>query len=84
MSNEMTREEMLSMIAKLGAENAALKQRRAPAMTMKVSEKGAVSVYGQGKWPVTLYRSQWERLLAAKDEILAFIEANADSLAVKG
>lgn len=52
-------------------------------LTLKVSEKGAVSVYGMGKFPVTLYQGQWERLLAAGDEITRFIEANRAVLAVK-
>jgi hypothetical protein len=53
------------------------------ALTMKVSEKGALSIYGLGRFPVTLYRGQWERLLAAKPTIEAFIEANASLLSVK-
>jgi nucleoid DNA-binding protein len=52
-------------------------------MTMKVSEKGALSIYGLGRFPVTLYRGQWERLLAAKTDIEAFITTNATLLAVK-
>jgi hypothetical protein len=52
-------------------------------LTLKVSEKGALSIYGMGRFPVSLYREQWERLIAAKDEILAFIEANAEKLSVK-
>lgn len=52
-------------------------------LSMKVSDKGALSVYGLGRFPVTLYRGQWERLLGAKDEVLAFIEANAATLTVK-
>ena len=48
-----------------------------------MSKGGAVSVYGLGRFPVTLYRGQWERLLGAKDDILAFINANADRLSVK-
>ena len=50
---------------------------------MKVSEKGALSIYGMGRFPVSLYREQWGRLLAANDDILAFIEANVDKLSVK-
>src|ERR1700761_2798593 len=53
------------------------------ALTMKVSEKGALSVYGLGRFPVTLYRGQWERLLTAKPTLEAFIKANAALLAVK-
>jgi hypothetical protein len=52
-------------------------------LTLKVSEKGALSLYGMGRFPVTLYRGQWERLLAAKPEIEAFIKANDTLLAVK-
>ena len=53
------------------------------ALTMKVSEKGALSVYGLGRFPVTLYRGQWERLLAAAPQIEAFVTANSALLAVK-
>lgn len=73
---EMSRDELLALVGQLKA----AKQTK---LTMKVSEKGALSVYGMGRWPVTLYRGQWERLLAHKDEIVAFIEANASLLAVK-
>lgn len=54
-------------------------------ITCKVSDKGALSVYGLGRFPVTLYRSQWERLLAPETakQIGAFIEVNASLLAVK-
>ena len=65
----------------LRGENAKL--RAAKGHGMKVTDKGGLSVYGLGRFPVTLYRSQWEALLARKDEILAFIEANADKLASK-
>lgn len=51
--------------------------------TTKASSGGALSVYGLGRFPVTLYRSQWERLLGAADEITAFIAANTASLATK-
>ena len=52
-------------------------------ITMKVSEKGALSMYGFGQWPVTLYKSQWLRLLEAADDIQAFIKANAHALTEK-
>jgi len=71
-------EELLAKIAALEAQVA-----KRSTLTMKVSEKGALSIYGMGRFPVSLYREQWERLLAAKDDILAFIEANADKLSVK-
>ena len=59
-------------------------QRSAPkALTAKVSDKGAVSLYGLQRLPVTLYVGQWERLLAFADELKAFIEANRSKLSVK-
>lgn len=53
------------------------------ALSMKVSEKGALSIYGLGRFPVTLYRGQWERLLDAAPTIRSFIETNAALLSVK-
>jgi hypothetical protein len=59
-------------------------QRSAPkALTVKVSSKGGMSVYGLQRMPVTLYVGQWERLLAFADDLKAFIEANRGSLSVK-
>jgi len=52
-------------------------------LTIKVSKAGAVSVYGLQRWPVTLYKGQWERLLGIADNLKAFIEANSDQLADK-
>jgi hypothetical protein len=74
--------EMELEIARLRAENARLKAQKQSGR-IKVSAKGAVSVYGMGRWPVTLYRSQWEQLWAMKDEIVAFIDAHASELSVK-
>ena len=73
-------------LAKLRAENAQLrleKSMKGP-FGLKVSDKGGVSVYGMGRFPVTLYREQWEKLLARRDEILAFLEANSAKLSLKG
>jgi hypothetical protein len=53
------------------------------ALSMKVSEKGAISIYGLGRFPITLYRGQMERLIAHAPTISAFIEANAALLSVK-
>ena len=50
---------------------------------MKVSEKGALSVYGLGRFPVTLYKEQWSRLLDAADDIRAFLKENDDKLKAK-
>lgn len=71
-------------IAQLRAENDRLKRQAQSKLTLKVSDKGGLSVYGMGKWPVTLYRAQWERLLDSAVVIREFIEANAASLKVKG
>lgn len=73
-------------IARLTAEQNVLKERlkaQPKGITLKVSEKGALSVYGLGRFPVTLYRGQWERLLERAESIKAFIEANAQTLVVK-
>ena len=70
-------------IERLRAENERLKRTRDARLAMKVSEKGALSVYGMGRFPVTLYKEQWLRLLAMAEEIKAFIEANNDNLKSK-
>jgi hypothetical protein len=61
---------------RLRKENEALKKRPSSSVPMKVSEKGAVSVYGMGRFPVTLYKEQWLKLLDMSDEIRAFIAEN--------
>jgi hypothetical protein len=53
-------------------------------LTFKVSEKGGVSVYGLGRFPVTLYVEQWSKLLSSAEELKAFIEANRSKLKTKG
>jgi hypothetical protein len=74
---EETAEEKL---ARLEAENRALKdqieQRKPGQLRLKVSEKGALSVYGLGRFPVTLYKEQWWRLLDYADEMKAFLKEN--------
>jgi hypothetical protein len=80
----MATDDIQAELERLRAENAALKQRRSSAVSMKVSEKGAVSVYGLGRFPVTLYQEQWIKLLALADEIKAFIEENKSKLKAKG
>lgn len=70
-------------LERLRAENEALKKAGRGKLAMKVSEKGALSVYGMGRFPVTLYKEQWLRLLSMADEIKAFIEANQDTLKSK-
>lgn len=79
----MADQDVHAELARLRAENESLKQRRNSAISMKVSEKGAVSVYGLGRFPVTLYQEQWTKLLAMADQIKAFIEENKAQLKVK-
>lgn len=67
-------------IADLEAQNAALKAQEARKVTLKVSEKGAVSVYGMGRFPVTLYQEQWLKLLGMDVEVKAFITLHQDKL----
>lgn len=71
-------------LEQLRKENAMLKASKASAGTgLKVSEKGALSVYGLGRFPVTLYREQWEKLAERMPEIQGFIAANAAALKTK-
>ena len=72
----MTDEDLRAEIERLKAENEALKTPTRGQISLKVSEKGAVSVYGMGRFPVTLYKEQWEKLLATSDQIKKFIEVN--------
>ena len=67
-------------LERLRAENEALKARASKPLTLKVSAKGAVSVYGLGRFPVTLYKEQWERLLDMAADIRVFMDENAASL----
>lgn len=80
----MSSEDVQAELERLRAENAALKQKRNTSVSMKVSEKGAVSVYGLGRFPVTLYQEQWAKLLALSDDIKAFIEEHKSQLKAKG
>jgi hypothetical protein len=77
-------EELRAEIERLRAENETLKKPPVRGqMSMKVSEKGALSVYGLGRFPVTLYREQWEKLLGMSEEILRFILDNDERLKKK-
>jgi hypothetical protein len=76
-------EDLKAELERLKAENAALKARGAKGVSMKVSEKGAVSVYGLGRFPVTLYQEQWRKLLDMADDIRAFIQENEARLKKK-
>ena len=79
----MSEEQLRAELEKLKAENEALKTAKRATGIIKVSEKGAVSVYGLGRFPVTLYKEQWEKLLDMADELRAFIRENAGSLKTK-
>jgi hypothetical protein len=76
-------EEMKAEIERLRAENETLKKPARGQLSLKVSEKGALSVYGMGRFPVTLYREQWEKLMAMSDQIREFIQANDATLKKK-
>ena len=79
MSDENVKDEL----ERLRRENAALKKGASSSLRMKVSEKGALSIYGMGRFPVTLYKEQWLKLLDMADDIRAFITANEAQLKAK-
>jgi hypothetical protein len=79
----MSDEEMKAELERLRQENAVLKKGVAPGIRMKVSEKEAVSIYGMGRFPVTLYKEQWLKLLDMSDDIRAFITTNEAQLKTK-
>jgi hypothetical protein len=76
-------EDLKAELERLREENERLKQRGSRAVSLKVSEKGGVSVYGLGRFPVTLYKEQWAKLLDMADEIRAFIQENEPKLKSK-
>ncbi|MBA2302302.1 MAG: hypothetical protein H0W08_06665 [Acidobacteria bacterium] len=76
-------EDLKAELERLKAENEQLKGQRGRAVSLKVSEKGGVSVYGLGRFPVTLYKEQWTKLLSMVDEIRAFIKENDARLKAK-
>lgn len=78
-----TEEELKAELERLRAENATLKARSGRGISMKVSEKGAVSVYGLGRFPVTLYQEQWLKLLDLADDIRAFVKEHEGQLKKK-
>ena len=79
----MSDEDMKAELDRLRNENAALKKGASSSLRLKVSEKGAVSIYGMGRFPVTLYKEQWLKLLDMSAEIRAFIAANDAQLKAK-
>jgi len=79
----MNEQDLKAELERLKAENEALKNRSSKAISIKVSEKGGVSVYGLGRFPVTLYKEQWIRLLDMTDDIRSFIQENESKLKAK-
>jgi hypothetical protein len=80
----MADEDVKTELERLRQENARLKGQQVRGVSMKVSEKGALSVYGLGRFPVTLYKEQWVRLLAVADDIRSFLKDNDAALKTKG
>ena len=80
-SNES--DDLKNELARLRAENERLKKGASKGTSLRVSEKGGVSVYGLGRFPVTLYKEQWKKLLDMSEEIRSFIEAHESELKSK-
>ena len=76
-------EDMRAELERLRAENDALKKTSAKGLSLKISEKGGLSVYGLGRFPVTLYKEQWNKLLDMAEDIRAFLKANDKELKSK-
>jgi hypothetical protein len=79
----MPDEDLKAEIERLRNENATLKKGASSSLRMKISDKGALSVYGLGRFPVTLYKEQWLKLLDIADDIRAFIAVNEAQLKAK-
>ena len=79
----MTDNDMRDELERLRKENEALKRGASRGVSLKVSEKGGVSVYGLGRFPITLYKEQWLKLLDLAADIRAFITANESKLKTK-
>jgi hypothetical protein len=79
----MADEDVRAELERLKAENERLKRQQGRSTSLKVSEKGGVSVYGLGRFPVTLYKEQWAKLLAMADDIRAFIKEHDGELKAK-
>lgn len=74
--SKLSREQLEALVAKMAAGS----DRK---LSLKVTEKGGVSLYGLGRFPVTLYASQWDKLIAAIDQVRAFVDANRALLSTK-
>ncbi len=80
----MADDELQAELQRLRAENAKLKDQSRRSVYLKVSEKGGLSVYGLGRFPVTLYKEQWVKLLSMADEITEFLREHDRELKAKG
>ena len=81
---EMTKEQMMAEIARLKSENQVLiANKTSKGTSIRMTDKGGISLYGLGKYPVTLYKGQWEALFIKAPEIKEFIEANKATLEEK-
>jgi hypothetical protein len=79
----MSEQDLKAELERLKAENEALKAKTTRATSIRVSEKGGVSVYGLGRFPVTLYKEQWLKLLDLAEELKVFIAENEGKLKTK-
>jgi hypothetical protein len=79
----MSNDDATAELERLRAENERLKKTASRGISLKVSEKGGLSVYGLGRFPVTLYKEQWTKLLDLAEDIRAFIRDNQQSLKSK-
>ena len=83
LGDAMAEDDMMAELERLRQENAALKKGAAKGVSLKVSEKGGLSVYGLGRFPVTLYKEQWTKLLDMSEEIRSFIATHDKELKTK-
>jgi hypothetical protein len=79
----MADEDLRAELERLKKENESLKKTGAKGVSLKVSEKGGLSVYGLGRFPITLYKEQWTKLLDLSDDIRAFLKAHDSELKAK-
>jgi hypothetical protein len=80
----MSDEDLKAELERLRKENESLKQGAVRGVSLKVSEKGGLSVYGLGRFPITLYKEQWAKLLDLSDQIRAFLAEHDSELKTKG